>query len=321
MQDYIHPCADGTIESEIESKKELRQMARELYHVYGLRVIGKAPIHVYRDASQWNASYVLADEGELPVGRFFLDKVGVTNGVDDINYCFHTPYYQKDRGSDQLDRHTIRSKKLSALMRTLNKHSVVSSSAHIYNQKVLPQINKMAKMVANEVGGDYGKSNYINVEEWHKILLSVTNNKPFEEYGVEQQKNIKHALDNWGEIDKIRGRRTDEIKRFFNGGIFFGVDMFNNYLMYDIDAEDVSDIKLNFIKRVNTLEEYPDVQAVLTMFKTWCEENNMLSTGKGEVRQGIPSRNDVYKALDVVTTTDGGHDVFGHFWVGMPKCV
>ena len=48
MVEYLHPCADGTLEEEIESNKALRQFARELYHVYGLRVIGKARIHPYR---------------------------------------------------------------------------------------------------------------------------------------------------------------------------------------------------------------------------------------------------------------------------------
>lgn len=315
MNEYLHPCVDGTIASELDANKDLKRFAQELYHAYGLRVVGKAKIHPYRnDNSVENTSYVVADVGELAVGRFFVEKISNT----EFQYCFNTPYYEKERGSDTLDRHTVRSKKLSTLMRVMKKNNVVVNSDHVYQGRLAPILNRMGRYVADAKGSEPHKGNNISNEDWHKLLLAIKEGKTFEEINLACNKSFEYLLDKWNDVDKTKAIRDEELLRFFANGVLLGMDSMNQFVLVElVKSEKPMTIERKCIKRLTSLDEYPDVQAIFTMFKTYCEET---LTHEGFKRNGIPDRNDYYSAVDVVTVAEGLHDPLGCLWLSMPRC-
>ena len=231
MVEYLHPCADGTLEEEIESNKALRQFARELYHVYGLRVIGKTKVYPYRSFDT-TMGYMVADAGELAIGRFFLEETNTT--TKEFQYCYHSMYFQKERGSDTFDRHCLRSKKLSSLMRTMRKVEAVVNSDYVYQQRVNPVLNRMAMFVADTKGGNTSKGNYIGNEDWHKLLLGVKQGKTFEEINLVSKNSFQEILDKWNEVDKTRTLRDEEVCRFFDNGVAVGIDSFNQFIVVEL---------------------------------------------------------------------------------------
>lgn len=314
MNEYLHPCADGTIASELDANKDLKRFAQELYHAYGLRVVGKAKIHLYRSDDPANVSYIVADVGELAVGRFFIEKISNT----EFQYCFNTPYYQKERGSDTLDRHTVRSKKLSTLMRVMKKNNVVVNSDHIYQNRLSPILGRMSRYVADAKGSEPHKGNNISNDAWHKLLLGIKEGKSFEEINLECNKFFTEILDKWNSVDKLRAIREEECSRFFDNSVAIGMDSMNQFILVElVKSEKPMTIERKCIKRLTSLDEYPDVQAIFTMFKTYCEET---LTYEGLKRNGIPDRNDYYSAVDVVTVAEGLHDPLGCLWLSMPRC-
>ena len=156
-----------------------------------------------------------------------LEETNTT--TKEFQYCYHSTYFQKERGSDTLDRHCLRSKKLSTLMRNISKNNAVVNSDYVYNTRIESILSRMSRFIADTKGGNTSKGNNINQEDWHKLLLGVKQGKTFEELNLVSKNSFQEILDKWNEVDKTRTLRDEEVCRFFDNGVAVGIDSFNQF--------------------------------------------------------------------------------------------
>lgn len=143
------------------SESKVLPMARDICHGYDLKVSQRRLVRYKRYADDNETAYKLSNfplddrqndntycpyededtphyksetikqefEGWQDFEGFVLAHKGLDRAMvfidDKNNYCFHTNYEIKDRGSDDWDRKTVRSKKLSQVLRALKRKKYV----------------------------------------------------------------------------------------------------------------------------------------------------------------------------------------------------
>jgi hypothetical protein len=90
---------------------------------------------------------------------------------DQIEYCFRTPFYAKSRGSDQSDRETIRSTKLSSLMAVLKRQAAVRSKKDIMDNKI--KMVRSGVHALRQSMGNSDKQNSFTPDEIHAMLATL----------------------------------------------------------------------------------------------------------------------------------------------------
>ena len=100
MSDRLfHAVANDSLKEDVKSIifSKVLPLVKELNHVYGLKVYGGSTNNGY-------AGLMMCNEEGFAIAKVFFH---------DDAFCYHAPYQQKSRGSDNFDRQTFRSTKLS----------------------------------------------------------------------------------------------------------------------------------------------------------------------------------------------------------------
>jgi hypothetical protein len=208
----------------------------------------------------------------LAVCKVWTTKVGGAKN-DQLEFCFRTPHYAKSRGSDQNDRETIRSTKLSSLMAVLKRQEVVRDKKIIMDSKV-KQV-KLGVSTLRKAMGTSDKQNSFTPDEIH-VMLATLLGESTDGLSVPLDLNkCKNTLDIYKEADKIRNIKREESKRFFKNPFYLiGIDDYKHLLIGKFKMttlhSDTSKIEYEIIedfKRVRTIEEYPELLSLMTMMK------------------------------------------------------
>ena len=252
---------DADLAQKLESSN-LLPLVRELNHKYGLVVYEEAMFN-----NQTDDNFLLTDGQGLPIGRVFI--------MDD-SYCYHAPYVAKERGSDDFDRHTFRSKKLSTLMSTLKRMNIVTSSDEVINN-VDGQIDNLVRRVIGEFPH---KTKYsLDGDDAHILLSAMLDGKCLDDFTQSTRDKYLEILDKYKEADILSNKRRQGVEEMFKDTYLIFGDMLGHYIVADAGYEYESKnqnlmikIKSPF-KRVKNLTEYPRALSALTMNKVHLGEN------------------------------------------------
>ena len=245
-------------------------LVRELQFKYNLKVMGKVINVGYPQTDK--DSYMMCYPNGLAVCKVWTTKVGGAKN-DQLEFCFRTPHYAKSRGSNQDDRETIRSTKLSSLMAVLKRQGVVRDKKTIMDSKV--------KLVRNGVHalrkamGTSDKQNAFTADEIHVMLATLLGESTDGIIPVLDLNKCKNTLDIYKEADRIRDIKREESKRFFKNPFYLiGIDDYKHLLIGKFKMTvlhfETSKIEYEIIedfKRVRTIEEYPELVPLMTMMK------------------------------------------------------
>jgi hypothetical protein len=245
-------------------------LVRELQFKYNLKVMGKVMNVGYPQTDK--DSYMMCYPNGLAVGKVWTTKVGGVNS-DQLEFCFRTPFYVKSRGSDQNDRETIRSTKLSSLMAVLKRQEVVRDKKIIMDSKV-KQV-KLGVSTLRKAMGISDKQNNFTPDEIHAMLATLLGESTNGLSVPLDLNKCKNTLDIYKEADKIRDIKREESKRFFKNPFYLiGIDDYKHLLIGKFKMttlhSDTSKIEYEIIedfKRVRTIEEYPELVPLMTMMK------------------------------------------------------
>ena len=245
-------------------------LVRELQFKYNLKVMGKVINVGYPQTDK--DSYMMCYPNGLAVGKVWTTKVGGANS-DQLEFCFRTPFYIKSRGSDQNDRETIRSTKLSSLMAVLKRQEVVRDKKLIMDSKV-KQV-KLGVSPLRRAMGTSDKQNSFTPDEIHVMLATLLGENTDGIIPVLDLNKCKNTLDIYKEADRIRDIKREESKRFFKNPFYLiGIDDYKHLLIGKFKMttlhSDTSKIEYEIIedfKRVRTVEEYPELVPLMTMMK------------------------------------------------------
>jgi hypothetical protein len=252
---------DADLEEKLSSSN-LLGLVRELNHKYGLVVYEEAQFN-----NQTDDNFLLTDGQGLPIGRVFM--------LED-SYCYHAPYVAKERGSDDFDRHTFRSKKLSTLMTTLKRMNIVTSSDEVIN-RINGQIDNLVRRVVGEFPH---KSKYsLDGDDAHILLSAMLDGKSLNDFTQSTRDKYLEILDKYKEADILSAKRKQGVEEMFNDTYLIFGDALGHYMVADAGYEYepknqnlMIKVKSPF-KRVKNLTGYPRALTALTMNKVHLGEN------------------------------------------------
>ena len=252
---------DADLEEKLSSSN-LLGLVRELNHKYGLVVYEEAHFN-----NQTDDNFVLTDGQGLPIGRVFM--------MED-SYCYHAPYVSKERGSDDFDRHTFRSKKLSTLMTTLKRMNIVTSS-----DEVLDRIRGQSDSLVNRVVNQFPSVDKRGIagNDAHILLSAMAEGKSLNDLDQSSRDKYLEILDKYKEADILSSKRKQGVEEMFDDTYLIFGDALGHYIVADAGYEyDAGNQKLMIkvkspFKRVKDLTGYPRALTALTMNKVHQGEN------------------------------------------------
>jgi hypothetical protein len=293
-------------------------LVREMQFKYGLKVMGKVANVNYPNQDQ--IAYMMCYSNGLALGKVWTTRVGGANS-DQLEYCFRSPFYVKSRGSDANDRETIRSTKLSSLMATLKRQSVVADAKILINNKVNTTRRGLDTM--RRAMGNSTKDNPFTAEEIHVMLATVLGESTDGFATPLNLNKCKNTLDVFKEADRILGVKLEECNRFFRNPFYLiGMDGFKHLLigkfkMTVMNTEDSFACQYETIedfKRVKTIEEYPALLPLLTMMKVSYETKPQRKIGE----LNFPIWDGYDAGLDAVFFSTSGVTHYEHTWMATP---
>ena len=282
-------------------------LVRELEFKHGLKVLRRTPNAL---APKWQ----MVDRNGFAVCQVYTHSVGGKDGSS-LEYCYHSPFYSKERGNSRLDKQTIRSIKVASMMATLTRQSVVPDMKHTVRDK-LRQV-KSADGIMRKSFGDSVKSMNFTSNEIHAILLMALGRNPNSDWVKVDQNKCIEALDKCEEADRLRKVKQEEAARMFKSPFYMvGVDGYGDYMIgkfKDITTGDHAEYEtIEPFKRYRTYEDVPEIIPVMTMVKVAYE-------GKGSQSAGvIPVLDEYNEGLDAVFVYSSRPDEYEQAWMITP---
>jgi hypothetical protein len=254
---------DADLEEKLSSSN-LLGLVRELNHKYGLVVYEET-----KRGCAWTTedNFLLTDEQGLPIGRVFM--------LED-SYCYHAPYVAKERGADDFDRHTFRSKKLSTLMTTLKRMNIVTSSDEVLN-KIDMQIDYLVSKVIGSFR--YKSKESLEGDYVHKLLLAMQEGKSLNDLAQTDRDLYLELLDKYNESDILKDSRRQGVQDMFNDTYLIFGDVLGHYIIadagyeYEAKNQNLTIKRKSPFKRVKDLTGYPRALTALTMNKVHLGED------------------------------------------------
>jgi len=303
---------DGFKTEELASKIDAspcKKLIQELNFKYGLKVIDSRPLQ------NWGADntefYLTESTGAFVAGRVWTYKED-----GNIIYNFRTPFYRKDRGSDNADRETIHSKKLSTLMATLKRQDVVPSLGGMLKSRHQDSFENAVNSLESHHGNTY-KRVELEPDELHALLRKAIIGVNTSNLDINK---CKELLDKYDKIDRIKDERAKDVERFFGGGFHaVGADKLGHLVIGTLKRIDSSKYEIiNPFKRVKDLSEHEELQPIMLMQKTIFQDR--FTTGEtGKLHSNyVPVSNQYMADLDIAYCAVRGIDYFDLAWILVP---
>jgi hypothetical protein len=259
----FHAVADDSVKEMVAQSKVL-PLIRELNHIYGLKVYAESGDFHYGSVEPETGNFMLCDEVQgFPVGRVFIYE---------DTFCYHTPYRSKQRGADDFDRHTFRSKKLSSLIASLKKAGIPTKGEQMVEQ-LDETMNGAVRPVYTSFNVD--RKNSLNGDYAHEILLALQSGKTLSDLSQSSRDLYLKHIDDYTKVDIQLETRKQGMHEMMDNCYVVGADRKGHYLVADggcevMQSNGVEFYRLSYkspFKRVNSLQEYPDILSCLTMTK------------------------------------------------------
>ena len=245
-------------------------LVKELHFKHDFKVIG-----INKDTANYTDCEVqMARDDGMAICSIWFD------GED---YCYHSPFYRKERGSSTRDRHTLRSKKLSSLMGVLKKRKVIPTVEDVMMANIGVNMDSVERMIKNSIAGATSKNVYeLNAQDVHELLKRIFGDDT-SEINLEKCKTV---LDKYNEADKMNAERLKEVTDFLLNEFYVVGTNFENHLVIGSvkGSGELGDMKPTTIKpfkRMTTLDEceYPEVKAAMLMSKIVYEDKQERMVG------------------------------------------
>jgi hypothetical protein len=280
MRNYIY---DNSWSQELEDliEKDLaKPLIMEMFYKHGLRaydVISTKGVAYDKDDEMievFQHKYMMTLDG-LPYCQVYVDEL--RDGK--LQYCFYSPYFEKERGRDRDDKRTVRASKISGLMRMLEKYKCVQDDplevigTSTLNYAVSSTISELTK-------GSKGNRTSLHSSEQYEILNAyMTGTK----LPTNKHEEIKKVFDIWHKEVETERHAITKAQSLYGSefyvlaeskakGICIGKAKFN----FKSEGT-IVDMKVEItdgFQRVSSLDELndiDDVKAFMTMYKVYME--------------------------------------------------
>lgn len=281
-------------------------LVRELEFKYGLKVV--KPLTAGNGDKYWR----LAHKNGTAVGAVWAKA----NDQGQMEYCYRSPFFVKDRGESRADKETLRSVKISALMATMTRRNVIPPSEDL-TRRHTRQLRNAVELMKRSLGKS-DKNNSFTNDEIHALLLMALGGSPNSEWVKVDQNKCQEALDKYEEADRVGKLKSQEVERVFRNPFYMiGVDGYGEYLIgkFKLSAsmtqhDDYMQWEtVEGFKRYRSYEQVPELIPLMTMVKV-AYENSQHS------KVGVLPVTDLYdEGLDAAFFYNSSPDAYNCAWM------
>ena len=278
-------------------------LVRELEFKYGLKVV--KPLTAGNGDKYWR----LAHKNGTAVGAVWAKA----NDQGQMEYCYRSPYFVKDRGESRADKETLRSVKISALMATMTRRNVIPPSEDITHRHTR-QLRNAVELMKRALGKS-DKNNSFTNDEIHALLLMALGGSPNSEWVKVDQNKCQEELDKYEEADRVSKVKRQEVERVFRNPFYMiGVDGYGEYLIGKFKLSDNTGHEMQWetvedFKRYRSYEQVPELIPLMTMVKV-AYENSQHS------KAGVLPVTDLYdEGLDASFFYNSSPDAYNCAWM------
>jgi hypothetical protein len=311
MKKYMYK---GTWTQELEGAVEKsisKTLVEEMFYKFGLTVYA-------RGTQNRNQSFMMTMEG-MPYCEVYAD----TDMYGVVSYCYYSQYYAKERGSDNVDKHTLRSNKLGKLMATIeHKEALLPDAMHYLNKGILTnaydQIRNKFKGGGRKYTGDISQ---LLIEK----LLNLAINKTH--IANSELAEAKVILDKWNAVDDNERLSMNAVKAQLGNEVYAIAETGN--MGFAICSFKITEFKERFehayeiikpFQRVLSLDDYEhidEIRPVLTMYKLHLE--TLIERSRVKPEYLSPVMQEYFKDLGVIVAYDGyPNNPYSPLWTFIP---
>lgn len=272
MKTFIHPFAAKVTEEDVVLNKAF-PLVRELAHKYGLMVLTMSQ----RMNPHLNMLYLSREDG-IPICKVFFME-------DKESFAILNCMTAKERGRSRDDKLTYFGKKVSFVMKTIEKEGLIPQSTAAF---VINALGRNIRNAVDSLSSSYGeirKSNHLNGEIQHELIEIALGNRHVSTLSAESMSRVQSTLDKYRGADKTRAERQQELSEIFSKPmwsiIYDDTDSFcigkmqlhptwngvNETTPASVDMSIVEDFR-----RVADVTEIPELIPSMAMLKTAIEQ-------------------------------------------------
>ena len=164
MKTLIHPFAAKLTEDEVIANRAF-PLVRELNHKYGLMVLAAK----YHPDSGANSLFMAREDG-MPVCKVFFM-------ADREAFAIRNCMANKDRGRSTEDKLTFFGKKVSFVMKVIEKEGLIPTNTENFIRRVFGDKIRYGVDSFSEAFGEVRKSNHFSGEITHQLIEIALGNQ------------------------------------------------------------------------------------------------------------------------------------------------
>lgn len=276
MKTFVHPFAKKITDEQIVLNRAF-PLVRELAHKYGLSVIATAE----SGFTEYNPLYMAREDG-IPVCRVFFMR-------DKESYAIRNCMNTKDRGRSFDDKLTYFGKKVSFVMKTVEKEALIPADTQEFIRRVF---GDQISYGVDRFSGSYGevrKGNHLDGEVVHQLIEIALGNRHASTLSAESMDKVQSVLDKYRAADKTRVERMKELTEVFSAPVWAIIyDKTDSFCIGKLnlipiwDSNDSTVIKKLTIeiaepfKRVADITDVPELIPTMTMLKVAIQQDNTI---------------------------------------------
>ena len=284
MKNYIYePMWTQDLEDMIEADKA-RPLIMEMFYKYGLRVYAVTSSATMlewiegeeKKVTKSRLRYMMTLDG-LPYCQVYANE----HSDGKVDYCFYSPYFEKQRGRDRNDKRTIRASKISGLMRMLDKYSCVMDSP----ERVLEpsSIKNAGGNMYYRISENTRHNPVPNIDKDNVMLLAKAYFNG-EKLKPEANQQIKEWFDKRTEWEHTERQSSDRVKSTLGNEFYILAESYQDFGIcigkgrLNFTGESVRDAEFEVtdsfqrVPNISDYSNYDELKAPLTMYKIYMED-------------------------------------------------
>ena len=278
MKTFVHPFAKKISEESVVLNKAF-PLVRELAHKYGLSVIATRELI----EADHNELYMAREDG-IPVCQVFFMP-------DKESFAIRNCMNNKERGRSYEDKLTFFGKKVSFVMKTIEKENLIPTSTLQFITSVFGDHIKYGIDSFSDAYGEIRKTGQLTGEMVHQVIEIALGNRHVSTLSAESMSKVQLALDKYREADKTREERKRELANVFSNPLWailydktdsFCIGRLSLVPKWSDDANtSASQLDIAIVepfKRVADVTEVPELIPTMTMLKVAIEQNPYANT-------------------------------------------
>jgi len=296
MKNYIYDNSwTQELEDLIEADKA-KPLIMEMFYKHALRVYDVISVKDVKYDKDDNAIEYYQHKYMMTLDGLPYCQVYVENIVNDkIQYCFYSPYFEKERGRDRDDRRTVRASKISGLMRMLDKYECVQDDplkiidAGVFRYAVSSTLSELTKTIRES-------NRRLNSKQQFEILNAYMTGVKLP---IDKHDTYNKMFDIWAKEVETERHATEKVRELYGNefyvliessakGICLGKAKVTFPSGDDIELTEGKVEITDGFQRVLSLDEInniDDLKSFITMYKVCLEshkpEDKLIVAGNG----------------------------------------